>query len=232
MYVELVFHLGDLFRKHPASGEGHIQPRAFVHGQLCRFMDIEPTGYTSIFAIRFQPHGPGAFLPMPVHEITGLTPNLTECWGAEGRLLEERIANAVTDTERITLIESFLTGKLDKRAAADAAMAWCVRHILNNGGHTRIDALATALNMSKRQLERRFTNTIGIHPKQLSRIARFQAALHALEQRAFINLTQVAYDNGFHDQAHFIRDFQDFTSLSPKHYMTTDLELVKYFAEE
>ncbi len=230
--LELVFHLGDLFRKHPASGASHIQPRAFVHGQLCRFMDIEPIGYTNIFAIRFQPHGPGAFLPMPVYEITGLTPTLAECWGQEGRLLEERIANAVSDSERIAVIESFLTRKLDKHVTGDAAMSWCVGHILGNGGYTRIDALATTLNVSIRQLERRFINTIGIQPKQLSRIARFQAALRQLEQRAFTNLTQVAHDNGFHDQAHFIRDFQNFTGLSPKHYMGTNLELVKYFAEE
>jgi len=230
--VELVFHLGDLFLKHPASGGRHIQPRAFVHGQLHRFMDIEPTGHTSIFAIRFQPHGLGAFLPMPVHEITGLTPTLTECWSHEGRLLEEQIANALTDAERITLIESFLTRKLDKHPSAYVSLSWCVSHILGNGGHTRIDALATTLNVSRRQLERRFITSIGLHPKQLSRIARFQAALRQLEQRAFTSLTQVAYDNGFHDQAHFIRDFQDFTGLSPKQYMAADLELVKYFAEE
>ena len=42
--IELIFHSGDLFKKYDSATAFHIQPRSFIHGQLTKFIEVEPTG--------------------------------------------------------------------------------------------------------------------------------------------------------------------------------------------
>lgn len=230
--MELVFHLGDLFRKHTGPGISHLQPGSFVHGQLRGVMELEATGRTSIFAVRFYPHGLQPFLAMPLHELTEQTPTLSDCWGHDGAVLFDQVMCAGAHDQRIALVESFLLKRLMHRGKAmDAAIDWCVGHITSRGGHVAIDMLASRLGISKRHLERRFQDTVGLSPKLFSRITRFQHVLRQLEHDSFGGFTQVAYATGFYDQAHFIKDFRAFTGLHPKQYFSENLALAKFFAE-
>ena len=74
----------------------------------------------------------------------------------------------------------------------------------------------------RRQLERNFTKQIGLSPKQLSKVIRLQATLQMLLNKTTGTLTDLAYENEYYDQAHFIRDFKEFTGITPKDFMTDD----------
>ncbi|MGZ5220708.1 MAG: helix-turn-helix domain-containing protein, partial [Chitinophagaceae bacterium] len=79
-------------------------------------------------------------------------------------------------------------------------------------------------------MERKFVSAIGLSPKQLSRVVRLQATLKMLEQQNFGSLTSLAYENGYYDQAHFIKDFKEFTGTSPKFFFSENLKLATLFA--
>jgi AraC-like DNA-binding protein len=66
-------------------------------------------------------------------------------------------------------------------------------------------------------------------PKQLSRVVRLQATLKMLEQNKFSTLTSLAHENGYYDQAHFIKDFKEFTGMSPKSFFSGNLKLAALF---
>ena len=66
-------------------------------------------------------------------------------------------------------------------------------------------------------------------PKQLARVARLQAALKMIQQKKFNSLTEIAYENGYFDQAHFIKDFREFTGISPKSFFADNLKLSALF---
>src|SRR5690606_26948237 len=53
--MEMIFHYGDLYRQYTDEGNSIVQPRCFVFGQITHPLDIEPTGETGIFAVRFYP---------------------------------------------------------------------------------------------------------------------------------------------------------------------------------
>jgi len=53
--------------------------------------------------------------------------------------------------------------------------------------------------------------------------------LKMLEQKKFTNLTSLAYENGYYDQAHFIKDFKEFTGISPKSFFSDNLKLSALF---
>ena len=60
---------------------------------------------------------------------------------------------------------------------------------------------------------------IGISPKQLGKVIRLQTALKMLLNHKTETLTQIAYENEYYDQAHFIKDFKEFTGTNPKEFL-------------
>lgn len=224
--MELIFHYGDLFRKYSTDIDAFDQPRSFLHGQLKRFMDIESTGKIGVFSIRFRPDGLHAFIEMDLNELTGNAVSIRDLWGADGCILEEKMLEATTTAQRINIIEQFLIRQMKWRT--DNSIHYCVRSIVNSEGSKSIELLSREVNLGRRQLERKFIATVGLSPKLLTRIIRFQNTLHRLEAKQLASLTGVAYSGGFYDQSHFIKDFKEFTGLNPKQYFTADLEFAKY----
>ncbi len=85
-------------------------------------------------------------------------------------------------------------------------------------GQLQVYELSKQININRRQLERKFSSTIGLSPKQLSKTIRLQATLKMLLNKQFTSLTALAYEGDYYDQAHFIKDFKEFTGLTPKEF--------------
>jgi AraC-like DNA-binding protein len=79
--------------------------------------------------------------------------------------------------------------------------------------------IQTDLNLSERTFERRFEQQVGLSPRLLASISQFQTSLQQLKEGKFTKLSDIAYDNGYADQSHFIRSFKKFTNLSPLQFI-------------
>ena len=79
-----------------------------------------------------------------------------------------------------------------------------------------VGALAKYLDLSERQLERRFSQTVGLSPLSYIRVRRFNEAMRLMKTGGYNRLTDVAYALNFHDQSHFIREIKSFTGVTPK----------------
>lgn len=228
--TELIFHYGDLFRKY-AAGETGFQPRSFIHGQISSFIELEASGRTGIFSVRFHPNGLKAFVPFAISATTGEYAGIGDCWGKAGRELEDRMLNAASQVERVQLVNNFLLHRLNA-TQEDQLIGHCVDTITRAQGNIHIEQLAAELYISRRQLEKRFVTSVGLSPKQFSRITRFQSVLALIGQRQFSSLTDLAYEGGFYDQAHFIKDFKTFTGLNPRQYFSANLGMAKQLGQE
>jgi AraC-like DNA-binding protein len=228
--IELIFNHGDRFKKYDSETEFHLQPPGFIHGQLKTYFELEATGRVGIFSARFHPAGLQPFVNFDVGTFTGRTLTITEVWGEDGSGLEQAIKECTGYDEKITILEKFLLGKRQALKVDNAPVEYCVESMFTSVGTVSIEKLAEELDISKRQLERRFTAAVGISPKLLARIIRFQNILHLIESKEFKSFTTIAYEGGFYDQAHFIKDFKDFTGLNPKQYFSENLEMVKHFS--
>lgn len=228
--IELLFNFGDVFRKYGDEDHTEIQPRSFVHGQIRKFIEVQPTGHIGIFAVRFHPSGLQPFLAFGADELTEQNIEVRDIWGKDGDILVDRILNAVTDVERIRVLENFLLSRLEETTHTQARIDYCVHTIVQSAGMVTVDQLAEETGIGRRYLERGFMARVGLSPKVLSRIIRFQNVLQMIERKQFSTMTLLAYEGGFYDQAHFIRDFREFTGMSPKAYFSEDLELTRYFA--
>jgi transcriptional regulator GlxA family with amidase domain len=100
---------------------------------------------------------------------------------------------------------------------------------LTANGQLSIDELSRQTKTNRRQLVRKFSSAIGLSPKQLSKTIRLQATLKTLLTRKVTNLTDLAYESDYYDQAHFIKDFKEFTGLTPKEFYGDHLKMSLIF---
>jgi AraC-like DNA-binding protein len=230
--MEMIFHHGDLYKQYTGDGKSVIQPRCFVIGQLTRPLEIEPTGKTDIFSVRFHPYG---FLPLtsiPIKEMENTAVSLEKLFGREGRDIEEKILNAHSVQERINLVERFLLNRLGRLETIDHIVRSTVETILTGNGQLSINELSSQIHINRRQLERKFYLVIGLSPKQLSKTIRLQAALKMLLTKESANLTALAYENNYYDQAHFIKDFKELVGITPKEFYGNNLKMTTFFIED
>lgn len=227
--MEMIFHYGDLYKQYFQNGSYIIQPKCFVFGQITHPLDIEPTGETGIFAIRFNPDGFAPFVTMPINHMENRAVPLQELFGKDGLHLEKEVLNASTNEDRVKIAESFLLKILITPKFIDSITKSSVEIILQLNGQITVDELSDQLNIHRRQLERKFSSVIGLSPKQLSKIIRIQSTLKMLANNQFTSLTSVAYEGNYYDQAHFIKDFKEFTGMSPKNFYVDNLKMSSLF---
>jgi len=227
--MELIFHCGDAYEQFLQDGNRVLQPKSFVFGQITAPLEICPTGKTDILAARFHPDGFEPFTSIPVSEMENKAVALKDLFGEEGSQLETQVLATREHSDRIHLIEQFFLRKLRSPETLGRMIRSGIELMHKFNGQVSVNDLAGLLNTNRRQLERKFSTTIGISPKQLSKIIRLQSAIKMLEQKQYTNLTSLAYANGYFDQAHFIKDFKELTGMSPKKFYTDSLKMSSLF---
>lgn len=230
--MEMIFHYGDLYRQYLVDGTYIIQPKCFVFGQITKPLEIEPTGETGIFAVRFYPEGFIPFATIPIIEMENRAVSLEELFGKEGVRIENEIFSALTNDDRVKIIEKFLLEKLISPKSIDRIAKASVSIIFELNGQLSVDELSEQLKINRRQLERKFSSVIGLSPKQLSKIIRLQATLKMIANNQSTSLTAIAYEGNYYDQAHFIKDFKEFTGISPKQFYANNLKMSMLFLEQ
>lgn len=230
--MKLIFHYGDLYWHHPENGDRFLQPRCFLIGQLTRPYIVEPAGDTGTFVVRFHPNGFLPFTTIPIKEMENTPVPLEQLYGQEGKQLEDNILKAGTTAERIKIIEKFLLEHLTNSKTVDKIVESTVNTILTANGQISVAEISKKNHIHRRQLVRKFSSAIGLSPKQLSKTIRLQATLKALLTEKSPKLTDLAYENEYYDQSHFIKDFREFTGVSPKEFYGDNLRMSLIFERE
>ena len=228
--MEMIFHYGDFYKQYTPDGSTFLQPRCFVFGQVTQALEIEPTGETGVFAVRFLPEGFAAFATFPVGDMENRAVPLQELFAEEGIDLEKEILNALNTEERIRLVERFLWRKLITPESVHQVVRSSVATMILLKGQLSVEELSGNLKINRRQLERKFSLVVGLSPKQLSKIIRLQSVLKMMADPGFTSLTNVAYQGSYYDQAHFIKDFKEFTGMSPRRFYAGNLKMSSLFS--
>ena len=129
--------------------------------------------------------------------------------------VEEKLLSAASDKQRIRIVEQFLLAQL-KDIQADKLIVEAVKIIYQSNGTIRIKELNEKLFISQSPFEKRFRKVVGTTPKKFASIVRFHAVLDNLNNTK--SLTEICYENNFFDQAHFIKDFKEFTGDTPENF--------------
>jgi AraC-like DNA-binding protein len=193
---------------------------AFISGQKQTFHDIEMCQSLQLFSVTFQPHAIKTLFNVPANQFLNANVALQQLASAEMRELEETLATNSSFKQRINSMEHFLFQKLKKNASGYVfnRIDDSIGQINAFKGIISIEDLASRACLSIKQYERTFMDYVGTPPKQFLRIVRFQYALYLKQTGYSQNLTMLACDCGYFDQAHMTNDFKKLSGFTPKQY--------------
>lgn len=210
--VELILNFGERFREHKDNGKEERQPQHLLVGQMTRPVLIAPTGSVQLLGIRFHPGGTFPFFRIPMQELTNQVTDL-EALASEFQNDLLRCVEETSSLLRVAAVEKLLVERV-RSCKHESRLVNLVTRIVQHGGQISVNQLATDAGVSSRQLERRFLLEVGIGPKLLCRILRFQQIFRAVD-RDDEGWAAVAANCGYYDQAHLIRDFREFARQTP-----------------
>jgi AraC-like DNA-binding protein len=169
-----------------------------------------PAG-AGLAGIRFRPGVARAFLGASAAELTDGSAPLEDLWPRRAR----ELARQLDDAKSIQRAMGILLGSLPQPAAAPNPVQRAIEALATSHGSADLDSAASQANLSPRQFRRRCLEESGLTPKRLSRVLRFRHACRIARAAGRPNWSDIALEAEYFDQAHLIRDFREFTGLTP-----------------
>ena len=170
-----------------------------------------------MIGIRFRPSAIAAFTKVSISEFTD---NMIDA-----RLFEslfddfnyEMLSEPMSELEQIASIDSYISRKLNRLYPVNGQIVKVVAYIKETKGMIPINELLNDVCLCQRQFERQFKSLTGVTPKMFSAITRYIHTKKYLKLNSDKSLFSIAFDCGFYDHAHLIRDFRRFGGTLPKH---------------
>lgn len=202
-------------------------PEIFLYGQTITPTDLKINGKFKTVGICFYPYALKSIFGFHASELTDNCMDLTLLM----KRLKEPLLNARTSRDQIEIFSSSIGQQIkSKNYEVDRAVEYALTQIIKSKGSVALKDLQDEMKLSERGFQRRFDQQVGISPKLFSRVCRFQASLDQLKNNRYVNLSDVAFDNGYADQSHFIRSFKEFAGFSPYQFQKSERKLAENFS--
>jgi AraC-like DNA-binding protein len=193
---------------------------AVVSGAHGRSFVPHPTEELCIIGVHFKPGGAFPFLGLPAGELADTHVDLETIWGRSAGELRERLCEAGSSTERFQLLQKALLSRLCQGVEQHYAVSTALEMFWKNQAGPTVREAAKYLGLSQRRFIQCFKEEVGMTPKLFSRIQRFQQARTFIQQNPSPNWATLAVDLGYFDQSHLIREFVEFSGLTPTDYLS------------
>jgi AraC-like DNA-binding protein len=191
------------------DGDRHT---SFVAGLHERQVTTEHPGRSLGMQINLEPLAARALVGAPLHELAGRVVPLE--YVLDGAVVE-RLADAPDWDARFALLDATLAPRLaDLRPSPEVAWAW--RRLRKTHGRVAIGELTAELGWSRKRIVARFRDEIGLPPKALARLLRFE---RARELAGTMSWGELAFECGFSDQPHLIAEFRRVTGRTPETFL-------------
>ena len=180
-----------------------------------------------IIGVHFKPGGAFPFLGLPAGDLADTHVDLETLWGRSAGRLRERLCEARTSAERFQSLQEALLSRLCHGVEQHYAVTAALEMFAKNLAGPRVKEAAKYLGLSQRRFIQVFKAEVGLTPKLFSRIQRFQQTRTLIQQNPSINWADLAVALGYFDQSHLIREFLEFSGLSPTDYINRHKRLME-----
>ena len=227
--VEIMFNIGASRKKTIINDVLVNEPLIQLWGQTIQPLAVKSFGKHTMFGIRFFAHTASCFLNESIEQFNDKFFDLRDVAGNEVSSLHLKLLEARYINRQIELTEEFLLQRLslfEKRTSKVHLMNSIMKELKQDNFFDNIDNVAIRHGISSRYLQKIFLQYSGLTPNLFSKIDRFQKSLHLVAKKD-MSLTSIAYQCGYFDQSHFIKDFKSFTGSTPSHFQPeTSTELL------
>lgn len=223
--IELMFNFGDDYAQFVNNKKVTVKGSHII-GIRKHSLFISQTNRQNFFSVRFKPGGSYPFFRIPAYLFSNGFVTVDELLEKEYAILEEQLADTTDNNARVQIMDHFLLKKLDTLPDAFLFVAKCSKALLQQPT-TSINDLARRFNTNYKTMERRFNTVLGLTPSELLKIKRFNDAVLAMYSCRHDSLTGIAYECGYYDQSHFIREFKQLTHFTPREFLQEQFTIVQ-----
>lgn len=187
-----------------------------IAGPATTFYDLPPDKGCVLAGLRLRPGAAAALIGPPASEFTDRRVLLDSIFGVRSTLMAEIVLAATTPSQRVAALEDLLTGYLaGAEPLVDTAVTRAIGIMRRHPGRP-VSSLAAAVDLSERQLRRRFETAVGYGPKRFGRILRFQRLLDLIHTHgARARWAELAIEANYADQPHMINECLALAGVSP-----------------
>jgi len=207
------------------------QPLAVLVGPQLTRVNVKVHKQITAIGVDFLPGGMFRMLGIPMHEFFDGGFDALDFFGSEIRIINDQLQQVSNLVEGKNIVEKFLlkqVASVKEILPIDSAM----RMLLSNNGNMTMEKAASLSCLSLKQFERKCQERIGMNPKLYARILRFSNAYRLHEASPQLSWIEIAYEAGYYDQMHMIRDFKVFAGVNPsvieQQLLATPLRMQKH----
>ncbi|MEO5777300.1 MAG: helix-turn-helix transcriptional regulator [Flavobacterium sp.] len=148
-----------------------------------------------------------------------------QSWNAhKTNALKTQLFYSDTIFRKIEILDNLLLKQVRENGKNCESIQYATDKIMCNSDKSILSNIQQELQLTERTFQRLFKKFVGITPNQYRRICQHQLSFTQVKAGRFDYLTDVAYDNGFADQSHFIRSFKEFSNTTPNTYLKKGLK--------
>lgn len=198
-----------------------LHKHSIINSRMSRGMAVKMRKGAGCLAICFYPGMAHHFFRVSMHVLSNTTIALSELWQGTAKEIEDKLAGAGDNKTRVAIAQQYLLHQLT-RSKQDVHMTDCLRLIHCSDNIPSVATLTGHSGFSQRQLSRQFQQYVGLSTKEYLSVCRFIRSLDYLRNYPAVSLTEVAYESGYFDQSHFIRDYKTYAGHTPREVASLD----------
>jgi AraC-like DNA-binding protein len=219
--MEVIFNLGEGSWESEVENKFYKTPPIELWGQITKPLAIKSKGRHTMLGIKFFTHSAAYFFNDGIGVFNDQILNLADVIGSLAKTLHAQLLDTKDQYKRIELMELFLLKRLigsEKRSFTIDKVAHILTSIKKNPAESNLGNIAVKHGITPRYLHKLIYQHTGLSPTSFHKINRFQYSLKLITKNEQ-PFTAIAYDSGYFDQSHFIRDFKSFTGVTPSSYL-------------
>ncbi len=200
-----------------------LQPNAtytkvWISGMHQHHINISTHQQSEMFVIQFKPIGAHPFLHIPIEELNEKIIPAEIVFGESVLTLRHQILNEITPEDKFKLAEHWLAQQFDNSKVPPSHF-YEVFEKLEKEPVSNYDKIIQDYPNTQKHLINQFKKYAGLKPKYFQRILRFNEILAQIHEKKSIEWAQIAYQCGYADQSHFIKEFKHFSGFNPQEFI-------------
>ena len=198
--------------------------KVWISGMHKNYISISAHEDSEMFVIQFKPYGAHPFFHFPIQNLNDSVVHTEDHFGNELLSLREQILTKDTSEDKFGLAEAWLQGRFHADKAPPQELLAVLGQLQKEPAANYGEIISQYGNSQKHLIEQ-CKKYIGLTPKYYQRILRFNEILQKLHQEVNIPWAQIAYQSGYSDQSHFIKEFKHFSGFNPESFIKESFDM-------
>lgn len=224
----IVINCGDDYKAIHHSTKPVEVPSAFVCGLFTSNYHLVLNGTIEMVGIVLKPGTLNLFYNFTMSNLVNSRVPLELFFGETGKKLAKQIKDEQDDERRIVYLEEFILSGMANAINKPSIIDEAIELMDTYCGCKSVEEVAEKLKISKRYLEKKFLEKVGVSPKFYSRIKRFTTLSKEVAYNKNLNWQDLVQKYGFHDQSHLVKEFMEFNKMNPSTYLNSHQELIRF----